>query len=179
MSTQQAASSARCSCAWVRAEPWPTTAAGEGGAALVCPLRHYGGSGRGEGASTDRDCRSHWRGGHAPAPRNEPAVALIRSEGQAQTMGGGLLAAAARGSAWSRSHHISGGVTYPRGEGRAAPVRGAPHEKLWMKQTRGPICSSRPSASSEGWPCPCSTRQGYRDTHQIKRPSADAGRHVS
>jgi hypothetical protein len=91
------------------------------------------------GASTDR--RSHRRGGHAPAPRDEATVALVRSEGQAQMMGGGLLATAARGSTWSRSHHIIGGVTCARGEGGAAPM--CPTTKLWSKQTRDPICSSR------------------------------------
>jgi hypothetical protein len=126
------------------------------------------------GASIDR--RSHRRGGHAPAPRDEAVVALVRSEGQAQTMGGGLLATAAHGSAWSRSHHISGSVTYARGEGGAAPV--LPMTKLWTKQTRGPIYSSRLSASPEGWPCPCCARRSCRNTRQIWRPSADAGRRV-
>jgi hypothetical protein len=87
----------KCVCA-ERSPPQLPTVGLTGGAAtpLLRALRT-----KRRAPSADRDCRPHR---HVRAPRDETALALVRSEGGVQTRGDGLLAA---GSTRSGAHHSS------------------------------------------------------------------------
>jgi hypothetical protein len=85
-------------------------------------------------------------------------VTLVRSEGQAQMMGGGLLAAVACGSIWSRSHRIICCVTYARRRRRRCSR--APHDETMDEADEGSHLQHLTIGLTEGVAMPllCTTK---------------------